>query len=98
MQVWPFVAARIIAVTMSTIHHEQRKALVLLRAGGRDHQRFIRTVCPGGADRPGSGLASLHQREIGFVSLVMTSLVIQMTCPWKEKVPVRKKKMRLAAA
>ena len=44
-------------------------------------------------------LPSLHHREIGFVSLVMASVVCQVTCPWKEKLAVRnKKKMRLAAA
>jgi hypothetical protein len=44
-------------------------------------------------------LPSLHDREVGFVSLVMASVVCQVTCPWKEKLPVRsKKRMRLAAA
>jgi hypothetical protein len=44
-------------------------------------------------------LPSLHDREIGFTSLVMASVVCQVTCPWKEKVPVRsKKKLRLAMA
>jgi hypothetical protein len=44
-------------------------------------------------------LPSLHHREIGFVSLLMASVVCQVTCPWKEKLPVRsKKKMRLATA
>jgi hypothetical protein len=41
----------------------------------------------------------LHHREIGFVSLVMASVVCQVTCPWKERLPVRnKKKVRLATA
>jgi serine/threonine protein kinase len=43
-------------------------------------------------------LPSVHHREIGFVSLVMASVVCQVTCPWKGKLPVRKKKMRLATA
>ena len=44
-------------------------------------------------------LPSFQHREIGFVSLVMASVVCQVTCPWKVKVPVRsKKKMRLAMA
>ena len=44
-------------------------------------------------------LPSLHEREIGFLSMVMASVVCQVTCPWKEKVPVRsKKKLRLAMA
>ena len=44
-------------------------------------------------------LPSLHDREIGFVSLVMASVVCQVACPWKVKVPVRsKKKLRLAMA
>jgi serine/threonine protein kinase len=43
-------------------------------------------------------LPSAHHRELAFVSLVMASVVCQVTCPWKEKSPVRtKKKMRLAA-
>ncbi len=43
-------------------------------------------------------LPSVHQREMGFVTLVMASVVCQVTSPWKEKVSVRKKKMRLATA
>lgn len=43
-------------------------------------------------------LPNLHHREIGFVSLVLTAVVCQAASPWKEKSPVRKKKMRLAAA
>jgi hypothetical protein len=43
-------------------------------------------------------LPAVHHREIGFVSLVLTSVVCQLSCPWKETVPVRKKKMRLATA
>jgi hypothetical protein len=44
-------------------------------------------------------LPSLQHREIGFVSLVMASVVCQVTCPWKEKAAVRsKKRMRLATA
>lgn len=44
-------------------------------------------------------LPSLHDREIGFVSLVMGSVVVQVTCPWKEKLRLKtKKKMRLATA
>ena len=43
-------------------------------------------------------LPSVHQRELGLVSLVMASVVCQVTCPWKEKSAVRKKKMRLAPA
>lgn len=43
-------------------------------------------------------LPSFHQREVAFVSLVMASVVCQVTCPWKAKVPVRKKKLRLATA
>ncbi len=44
-------------------------------------------------------LPGLHDREIGFVSLVMASVICQVTCPWKEKISVRKqKKMRLATA
>ena len=42
-------------------------------------------------------LPTAYHREIGFVSLVMAAIVCQVTCPWKEKTPVRKKtKMRLA--
>ena len=43
-------------------------------------------------------LPSVHHRELGFVSLVMASIVVQVTCPWKEKASVKKKKMRLATA
>jgi hypothetical protein len=44
-------------------------------------------------------LPTLHHREIGFVSLVMASAVVQVTCPWKEKPATRKqKKLRLATA
>ena len=43
-------------------------------------------------------LPSLHDREIGFVSLMMAAVVCQATCPWKGKLPSRKKKMRLATA
>ncbi len=43
-------------------------------------------------------LPGLHQREIGFVSLALASVVCQVTAPWKERVPVKKKKVRLAAA
>lgn len=43
-------------------------------------------------------LPSQHHREIGFTSLVMASVIVQVSCPWKERVPTRKsKKMRLAA-
>jgi hypothetical protein len=43
-------------------------------------------------------LPNLHHREIGFVSLMLTAIVVQAASPWKEKSPVRKKKLRLAAA
>ena len=43
-------------------------------------------------------LPSVHDRELGFVSLVMASVVCQVSCPWKERVHVRRKKMRLAMA
>jgi hypothetical protein len=44
-------------------------------------------------------LPSAQHREIAYVSLLMASVVCQVTCPWKEKAPVRsKKKMRLATA
>lgn len=43
-------------------------------------------------------LPGLHDREMGFVSLVLAAVVCQVSCPWKEKVPVKKKKLRLATA
>ncbi len=43
-------------------------------------------------------LPGLHQREIGFVSLTLAAVVCQVVAPWKERVPVRKKKVRLATA
>ena len=43
-------------------------------------------------------LPSLHDREIGFASMVMASVVCQVTCPWKVRASSRKKKMRLATA
>ncbi|MBI3821109.1 MAG: serine/threonine protein kinase [Planctomycetes bacterium] len=44
-------------------------------------------------------LPSVHHREIAFLSVVMTSVVCQVTCPWKEKTSARgKKKLRLATA
>ncbi|MBI2805048.1 MAG: serine/threonine protein kinase [Planctomycetes bacterium] len=43
-------------------------------------------------------LPSIHQRELGFLSMVMASVVCQVTCPWKLKVPSRRKKLRLATA
>ncbi|MSU80171.1 MAG: serine/threonine protein kinase [Gemmataceae bacterium] len=43
-------------------------------------------------------LPSLHHREIGFVSLTLAAVVCQITAPWKERVPIRKKKVRLATA
>jgi hypothetical protein len=44
-------------------------------------------------------LPSQHHREVAFTSMMMASIVCQVTCPWKEKVPGRnKKKLRLATA
>jgi hypothetical protein len=43
-------------------------------------------------------LPSVPQRELAFVSLLLSAVVCQVSCPWKEKVPVRKKKLRLAMA
>ncbi len=44
-------------------------------------------------------LPSQHHREVGFVSLVMASVICQVSCPWKAKSVVRKnKKLRLATA
>ena len=43
-------------------------------------------------------LPSVPQRELAFVSLLLASVVCQVSCPWKEKIPVRKKKLRLAMA
>jgi hypothetical protein len=43
-------------------------------------------------------LPNVHHRELGFVSLLLTAVVCQAASPWKEKLPLRKKKMRLAAA
>lgn len=44
-------------------------------------------------------LPSVHHRELGWASLVMAAMVVQMTCPWKEKVAaVKKKKLKLATA
>jgi hypothetical protein len=40
MQVWPFITARIGAMAVSTIHHEQLVALVRQRACAWNHQRF----------------------------------------------------------
>lgn len=38
-------------------------------------------------------------REIGFVSLTLSAVVCQLSCPWKQTTPVmKKKKMRLVAA
>ncbi|MBI1832340.1 MAG: serine/threonine protein kinase [Planctomycetes bacterium] len=40
-----------------------------------------------------------HHREIGFLSVLFTSVVCQVACPWKEKTPLKaKKKLRLATA
>ena len=41
-------------------------------------------------------LPAAHHREIGFVSLVLTAVVCQLSSPWQETIPVRKKKLRLA--
>jgi serine/threonine protein kinase len=43
-------------------------------------------------------LPSAHHREIGFVSVVLTSVVCQLASPWRECVVVRKKKLRLQMA
>ena len=43
-------------------------------------------------------LPSAHHREIGFVSLMAAAVVTQVSCPWKEKSPMKKKKLRLAPA
>jgi len=43
-------------------------------------------------------LPSLHHRELAFVSLVLTAVVCQVASPWKERVPAKKKKLRLAMA
>ncbi|HZZ80648.1 MAG TPA: serine/threonine-protein kinase [Gemmataceae bacterium] len=44
-------------------------------------------------------LPSHPQRELAFTSMVMASVICQVSCPWKEKVPGRKnKKVRLATA
>lgn len=44
-------------------------------------------------------LPTKEDREVGFIGLVLSAVVCQVSCPWKEKVPVRKKnKMRLVAA
>ncbi len=43
-------------------------------------------------------LPNAHHRELGFVSLLLTGVVCQVSSPWKEKVVIRKKKMRLAVA
>lgn len=43
-------------------------------------------------------LPSAHHREVGFMSLVLTSVVCQVSCPWKESTPVKKRKVRLATA
>lgn len=43
-------------------------------------------------------LPGLHDRELGFVSLTLASVVCQVSCPWRERVAVKKKKWRLAVA
>jgi hypothetical protein len=44
-------------------------------------------------------LPSTHHRELGFVSMIMASVVVQVTCPWRERVAAKKKnKLRLATA
>ena len=43
-------------------------------------------------------LPSVQHREMGFVSLVLASVACQVSCPWKERLPVRRKKMRYATA
>jgi serine/threonine protein kinase len=44
-------------------------------------------------------MPSAPHREVGFVSLVTASIVTQLACPWREKIPVvKKKKVRLATA
>ena len=43
-------------------------------------------------------LPGLADRELGFVSMTMASVVCQVSCPWKERVAVKRKKLRLAVA
>jgi serine/threonine protein kinase len=43
-------------------------------------------------------LPASYDREIGYVSMLMTAVVCQLSSPWKEAPPVRKKKLRLAMA
>ena len=43
-------------------------------------------------------LPSKHDREIGFISMVGAAIITQVSCPWKERVRVKKKKLRLATA
>jgi eukaryotic-like serine/threonine-protein kinase len=44
-------------------------------------------------------LPNQHHREVGFTSLVMASVICQISCPWKARTQVRKnKKLRLATA
>jgi serine/threonine protein kinase len=43
-------------------------------------------------------LPSTHDREIGFVSMVGAAVVCQVSCPWKERTQLKRKKMRLAMA
>jgi serine/threonine protein kinase len=42
-------------------------------------------------------LPSAEHRELAFASMLLTSVVCQVSSPWKEKVSIRKKKLRLAA-
>jgi hypothetical protein len=43
-------------------------------------------------------LPSVEHRELAFTSMLLTAVVCQAAAPWKEKVAVRRKKMRLAMA
>jgi hypothetical protein len=40
-------------------------------------------------------LPSVQQRQLGFISMILTAIVCQLVSPWKEPVPVRGKRLRL---
>jgi hypothetical protein len=43
-------------------------------------------------------LPALPQRQLGFVTMILTAVVCQLVSPWKEPVPVRGKRLRLGYA
>jgi hypothetical protein len=43
-------------------------------------------------------LPATHQRQEGFLSLVMTAVIVQLVSPWEPRIPERGKRFRLRHA